>query len=181
MKIDEIIFPHDAPDAFLRRCMLNDFGVYATDQAIVEECAAGASNVEEFIDAYLSHESERGTQFWQELVKRERPGLRWKAIRADFGDRCFKTFSDAGSVRVGDGRFFVLIPNGRGDGETRVAIFDDAEEFHSEDLMTYFTEISGGEFYIYGNDCGGPSVKRLFGKFEVYYYDGLVAFLQVNR
>lgn len=180
MKINDIIFPHDAADSFLRRCMLNDFGVYATDQAIVEECAAEASNVEEFIDAYPSHESERGTRFWQELVKRERPGLRWKAICADFGDRCFRTFSDAGSVRVGNGSFSILIPNGRGDGETRVAIFDEADEFRSEDLMNFFTKISGTDFGVYAYDCGGQIIERLDGSYNVYTYDGLVAFVAAH-
>lgn len=179
MKINDIIFPHDAA-AFLRRCMLNDSGIHATDQAIVEECAAASSNVEEFIDAYLAHESERGTQFWQELVNRERPGLRWKAIRADFGDRCFKTSSDAGSVRVGNGSFFIMVPNFRGDGETRVAIFDKSREFRSESLMYHLTMIGGEAFGIYGYDCGGPIVERLDGCYNVYAYDGLVAFVAAH-
>ena len=44
----------------------------------------------------------------------------WYRIRELFGDRCFKTASDVGSLLVGNEEFQVLIPNGYGDGTTRV-------------------------------------------------------------
>lgn len=40
----------------------------------------------------------------------------WYRIRELFGDRCFKTASDIGSLLVGNEEFQVLIPNGYGDG-----------------------------------------------------------------
>lgn len=43
----------------------------------------------------------------------------WYRIRELFGNRCFKTASDAGSLLVGNEEFQVLIPNGYGDGTTR--------------------------------------------------------------
>lgn len=48
----------------------------------------------------------------------------WYRIRELFGDHCFKTASDVGSLLVGNEEFQALIPNGYGDGITRVAIFN---------------------------------------------------------
>ena len=44
----------------------------------------------------------------------------WYRVRELFGNRCFKTASDVGSLLVGNEEFQALIPNGYGDGITRV-------------------------------------------------------------
>lgn len=59
MKINDIIFPHDTDSAFLRLCMLNTYG---TDQAVVEECAAGAS--QDAIDALGEWMTSFGNSYW---------------------------------------------------------------------------------------------------------------------
>lgn len=117
----------------------------------------------------------------------------WYRIRELFGDRCFKTVSDAGSLLVGNEEFQVLIPNGYGDGTTRVAVFNKADsdfDINSDydvafrimpDMMD-----SGpclyGEFNIYPYDCCNPTVdepcKTLEGRYWTYYYDGLIAFVE---
>lgn len=102
----------------------------------------------------------------------------WYAIRALFGDRCFKTESDAGGVKVGNDSFSVRIPNGFGDGITRCAVFEAQNETVTE-LMEYFTTIDG-TFNIYDYDCGTKAARTLTGRYAVYFYDGLVAFVKQN-
>lgn len=104
---------------------------------------------------------------------------KWYKIRENFGDRCFITMSDVGCVRVGNDDFSVLIPNGYGDGTTRVAVFENGNDFTAEDIMR-FTGISvTGKCNIFYYDCGGDTVAReINGNYLVYAYEGLVAFVK---
>mgnify|MGYP000448732176 CR=1 FL=1 len=110
----------------------------------------------------------------------------WYRIRELFGDRCFKTYSDVGSLLVGNESFQVLIPNGMGDGTTRVAVFkkDDDVPCGLIDLMmdSKHGPTLRGKFNIYSYDCDKPEVdepcKTLEGRYLVYYYDGFVAFVE---
>jgi hypothetical protein len=110
----------------------------------------------------------------------------WYRIRDLFGCRCFKTYSDAGSLLVGNENFQVLIPNGIGDGTTRVAIFKkDDDVFHGL-IELMFDRKHGpslnGKFNIYSYDCDNPAVdepcKTLDGRYFTYYYDGFIAFVE---
>ncbi len=177
MNRDSIVFPHETGDNFLRRCMNNEF---STDQAIVDACAEASRSVEEFVDLYLSHQEERSKQFYQELMRRERPALCWKFIREEFGERCFKTESDAGSVKVGNKQFSVLIPNGEGDGVTRVAVFAKESDFICNSIMDFFTIIDG-EFNIFAYDCGNAVSRTLQGRYSVYVWQGFVAFVALRE
>lgn len=117
----------------------------------------------------------------------------WYRIRELFGNRCFKTVSDAGSLLVGNEEYQVLIPNGYGDGTTRVAVFNKADsdfDINSDydvafrimpDMMDSGPYLYG-EFNIYPYDCCNPTVdepcKTLEGRYWTYYYDGLIAFVE---
>lgn len=117
----------------------------------------------------------------------------WYRIRELFGDRCFKTASDVGSLLVGNEEFQVLIPNGYGDGTTRVAVFNKADS--DFDVASDYDVAYGimpdmmdsgpylhGKFNIYPYDCSDPTVdepcKTLEGRYFTYYYDGLIAFVE---
>lgn len=117
----------------------------------------------------------------------------WYRIRELFGDRCFKTASYVGSLLVGNEEFQVRIPNGHGDGTTRVAVFNKADsdfDVNSDydvafrimpDMMDSGPYLYG-EFNIYPYDCSDPTVdepcKTLEGRYWTYYYDGLIAFVE---
>lgn len=109
----------------------------------------------------------------------------WMKIRKLFGEKCFKTFSDRGGVLVGNDNFQTLIRNGRGDGITRVAVlpltkFDDYRFWSN--LMVDTEILLDGQFNIYFDDCSINEVCRtLNGKYTVYYYDGLVLFLEIEK
>ena len=93
-----------------------------------------------------------------------------------FGDRAFKTSSDAGSVKIGIANMTILIPNGYGDGTSRVAIFENPKDFNNC-MMSYFTTVSGENMVIYNYDCGDTPAATISGRYAIYYYEGLVAFV----
>ena len=113
----------------------------------------------------------------------------WYRIRELFGNHCFKTASDVGSLLVGNEEFQVLIPNGYGDGTTRVAVFNKADSDYSvasrimSDMMdSHRGPCLHGKFNIYPYDCCDPTVdepcRTIKGNYFTYYYDGLVAFVE---
>mgnify|MGYP004591176897 CR=1 FL=1 len=113
----------------------------------------------------------------------------WYRVRELFGDLCFKTESDVASVLVGNESFQVLIPNGYGDGTTRIAIFNKDDPNHNvasrimSDMMdSHRGPYLHGKFNIYPYDCCNPTIdepcKTLEGRYFTYYYDGLVAFVE---
>lgn len=189
MTKNELIFKNDSPhvnDTFLKTCIFNPEYAISSCKGGEEEyfkfldrTLAESSTTEEFVDAYLKCTEYRKLQGYQELLKRERPERVWYFIRDNFGNKCFKTESDIGGVRVGTTNFSVNINNGMGDGETRVAVFESDEDFYSEHLMTFQTSVRG-RFYIFDYDCGGSPVKELDGRYGIYSYQGLVAFVRCD-
>lgn len=113
----------------------------------------------------------------------------WYRVRELFGNHCFKTASDVGSLLVGNEEFQVLIPNGYGDGTTRVAVFNKSDSDHSiasrimSDMMdSHRGPYLHGKFNIYPYDCCNPTVDKpcrtIKGNYFTYYYDGLIAFVE---
>lgn len=76
---------------------------------------------------------------------------------------------DAGSLKIGNEGFSVLVPNGYGDGGFQWAITTD-EPF----AMKFECCIQGENLYIYDYDCGGgtPICGPFTGSFMVYSKDG---------
>lgn len=181
MNRHDIVFPHDhSSDGYVRLCMDNK---WTTNQDAVNRIAAESSTSEEFIERYLA-EGEPTEMFYQILLKTERPERVWKYIRVLFGERQFKTISDDGGLLVGSPSCFVLIPNGHGDGATRVCVFNSREEFFPlENLMNPFTMVSGQQIGVYAYDCAEPDAEplvRLTGRFAAYYKDGFVALVRLE-
>lgn len=79
------------------------------------------------------------------------------------------TFSDAGSLRIGNHDFKILIPNGYGDGKTYVHLCEKDELPNSVKPHSFFTCFSGVDINIFEYDCGGVDVvERITGRFGVY-------------
>lgn len=116
-------------------------------------------------------------------------GNHWYRVRELFGDHCFKTASDVGSLLFGNEEFQALIPNGYGDGITRVAIFNKGDSDYSVasrimcDMMaSHRGPYLHGKFNIYPYDCCNPTVDKpcrtIKENYFTYYYDGLVALVE---
>lgn len=90
----------------------------------------------------------------------------------------FYTLSDAGGVRIGNKQFQMLIPNGQGDGITRINFLDDEDSLPLE--AKYFTCFKGENIKVYAYDCGSCDmyVATMSGRFGVYYINKDVYFVK---
>lgn len=172
MKKEDLDLVYGIDKCYFERALFDN--LRENEAHVAEEILAEAKDTEDFINKYL--EDGRVKNFYARniLAKTYKPDTYWKTIREFIGDQQFKTDSDAGSVKIGNETFSVLIPNGRGDGITRVAVVEDEPEFNSLD-MDFFTSVSG-KFGIYDYDCGDRVSMTLDGRYSVYYYDGFVVF-----
>lgn len=187
MKIADILFPHDTPSGYLRMMITRRPipGIASEERTskIIRSLIRKATDTEDLIDLIVSSDELLGTSERAAVMQYERPSLVWKEIRGIMGDRCFKTESDAGAVRVGTETFSTLIRNCRGDGTTRVAVFEEEPEELAGLLRTamIFQSSVEGEFDIYDYDCaGGRPVVHLSGRYAAYSYDGLVILIKWN-
>lgn len=114
-------------------------------------------------------------QFTAELLKCADNA--WMFLRKQLGDKVIKTMSDAGGVRIGNNDFSFIANNGRGDGETRVAIVERDEKRQSvfNKSIPRFNTTAKGHFYIFDYDSdGGKPIVELDGRYGIYYFDGIV-------
>lgn len=187
MKLTDLIFTNDSqqgPLTFLQECLLHpDSKICSVEggepefHAFVNQLLDKAENTDDFVNMFLDNKKYRPLQCYQELIKRERPDRAWYFVRENFGNRCIKISSDAGGVRFGTKDFSLIVPNGYGDGITRLAVFENYKAFYSDNIMQYFTSVNG-RFSIFG-DCGDydQTIADLDGDYFVYTYRGLVAFV----
>jgi hypothetical protein len=171
MKKTELKFK-SGKEQFLKDCLFNP--VFPEMKETIEHHLSVASDTRDFIELVLTDDSLKNTQAYAVLSRNEAPEKHWYKVREMFGEKEFKTYSDAGSVKIGNDGFSVLISNGYGDGVTRVAIFDDKKDFNAE-MMNFKTSIDGC-FNVYSYDCGDDVSVRLNGRYGIYAYEGFIAF-----
>lgn len=189
MKKTDLIFSNsEMQDTFLKDCLFNnvDFqadGVDCTREEyynFIDSIIELSKDTNDFVHNFLAHSEFKRLRCYQQLLKSMCPNDIWCFVRENFGEKCFKTISDVGGVKVGTNEFSVVLTNGYGDGDTRVAIFDNEDDFYSSDLM-FFNTVIDGHFFIYDYDCGENVAKEISGRFAVYYYEGLVAFVNCTQ
>jgi hypothetical protein len=131
----------------------------------------------EFKERVFNDEILKPTQAYAQL-SRESEG-HWYRVRAMLGDKCFKTMCDAGSVMVAskDGTCQMMISSNGGDGVARVAVFHKNDKFNNG-MMDYTGFLVNGEFGISDYDCEYNEAVSLSGKYLVYVYEGMVAFVE---
>lgn len=187
MKLIDINFPHDGTTGYTRSFITGkdmDAKLFPEVFKTLRKLARTATDTDDLIDRIVNSAdltaTDKGKFFRAYVIAHERPTMLWKEIRAAFGDRCVKTESDAGGVKVGTDGFCTVISNLRGDGTTRIAVFDEEKEIYPyTSFMTFMTTVEG-RFNIYSYDCGGEPAATLSGRYGVYAYDGLVAFVKWN-
>lgn len=179
MKIKDLDFKKYDKSFFgdwIEMCIFNGAEKYQKDQSYRKELYSvirKSKDTEDFIDKYIACENFKCRQAYAALIKNCRQSKLFYAIRDMVGDKQFKTSSDAGGVKIGNNGFSVIVPNGRGDGVTRVGILEQ-EEFN-QNLLHFFTGVEG-EINIYAYDCGDTIAKTISGRFGVYYGEGFVVF-----
>lgn len=98
-----------------------------------------------------------------------------------YADNSIITYSDIGSLKIGVENSSILIPNGYGDGETKIAFFNADNPYVEalEYMMMFFTTIDG-EFNLYEYDCGDKVTTSLKGKYFVFYSNSYIAFQNID-
>lgn len=88
------------------------------------------------------------------------------------------TFSDVGSVKIGNDNFNILLPNGYGDGNTTVLILGKNEE--PKENNHYICTIEG-DYGIYSYDLGDEVIYEMQGKYNIYNsHNGVVVFKKIS-
>lgn len=199
MKAKDLIFKNDSKPfngkTFMERCILYPCEIYVNDDgkvypgkeiqaveyaAFLADILDRSKDMDQFVGCYLDNENYKHYQGYQELLKRERPEMALKYIHENFDYRLLEVSSDAGGVKVGNDTFSIVIPNGAGDGITRVAIFENQENFYAKDIMDFYTNVEGKRFYVYSGDTNGMPIQEMTGRYGVYIYKGYVAFVNWN-
>lgn len=154
------------------RCLLNPWAQHC-DPEKVGRLWDEAETREDFIKALQADDDLKFGQACGILSKGD-----FYFIRGLIGDRQFKTVSDAGSVRIQNGGFHVLIPNGHGDGYSRVAVIENRDEWN-EEVLNYWSMVEG-DFAICSGDCTDLVAKYMSGRYHVYYGDSFVVFVRAD-
>lgn len=157
---------------YIYRCVTNMYARAYYQQ--LSDYADEAEDLETFLVYVRGDDSLRFSQAYGELGRR----LHWPLPIAYDAD-VLTTYSDAGGVRIGDlsGTATALIPNGYGDGETRVIIGK-----VNTCMLSLVVSIEG-VYQIYAYDCARMSEACdddyiIEGRFSVYSGEGTVAFVE---
>lgn len=88
------------------------------------------------------------------------------------------TFSDVGSVKIGNDNFNILVPNGCGDGCTTVLILGKNEEPAENNHYICTVE---GDYGIYSYDLGDEVIYIVHGKYNIYNsHNGVVVLKKIS-
>jgi hypothetical protein len=171
MDADIILFSHDKnQDKWLHRCLPTEPWQegYEEVKAIIEKAKTGV----EVVDMILNSDTLKGTQIYAELSKISKD--HYDRIKRDFGG-WIRTYSDAGSLKIGHDGFTVHVPNGYGDGSMLFTVVE--KGCCNRHMLDFWTDISGHEIDIYDYDCtGGKVIETIDGWFGIYYWNGFVVF-----
>lgn len=111
-------------NTFYKRCIWNDSFPEFCKKA--SDYLRESNNSEEFIDKILDDESmlDLNEQAYSILSKNCRPKKHKHRILRQMLDASdmFTTISDAGSVKISNENFSIMIPNGIGDGGTKIGV-----------------------------------------------------------
>lgn len=173
MKKSELKF-NDRYNNYLRGCIFNE-RIEKKSMSILRS----ASDTMDFVNKFLDSEDLDilMSQAYAELSKKVCPSGHWMRIRKMLNEMVFKTTSDVGGVKIGNDNFSIIIPNGYGDGVTRIAIVNRGDI--NENMFTFFTSVEGC-INIFSYDCGDEVERTIFGKYGVYYCEGFVIFERWN-
>lgn len=179
MKKTDLVFNNveKKDDTFIRQCLFDKF--HEETYKKVMNHLRNAKDSKDFINKILEDSDLDNTQAYAEVSKRLKLSEHWHRVRNMFGVKCFKTISDAGSLKIGKEDLTILVPNGYGDGITRVAIFKPEDRFNDR-MMNYFITIEGKDINIYSYDCGDNIAMTISGRYNIYFYEGLIAFVKTK-
>lgn len=162
---------------FLKKCMSNIKGDF--EDCFMPFIEEAKNDDMKLIELLLASEDEKilMSQAYAVASRLDLDGQHWKRVRHMLGEKCKKTISDAGSLKIGNESFSINISNGYGDGETKYAILERNEL--NDDMMDFLTSVEG-TLNIYSYDCGSHINETISGRYGIYRYDGIIVFKKWN-
>ncbi len=108
----------------------------------------------------------------------------WYKVRGMLGEKREYAYCDAGSLKLTNETESIMIHNGYGDGQMRYAILNENDNLDALKYMRYYHTFTG-HYYIHSYDCEKKDenlerCEEIDGTFQAYYYDGIVALVQVE-
>lgn len=177
----------------MRRTLIRRFG--KAEGALIHRCATTArwdgdhapetfrkhwERAKDFETFLLAIRNDESLWYTSQAYGLMHKRLHWRTmpINPACVERTLYTIADGGSVRIGDlaGTCAMYIPNGYGDGETRVCVT--GVNGFNKAAFDYIGSISGC-FQIYGTDhapFGPTDAVDLDGSYGVYSANGIVVF-----
>lgn len=152
---------------------------------LVKSLIRKASDTADFVKMYLDKDTAIANSYYtdqcyQAMLEKYDSSAAWYYCRENLGNKCRKTWSDAGSLKIGNDNFTVLFGNNKGDGETRYAVLS-KNEFYASRIFSYQTQFEGENINVYSYDCGNEVDEVLpKGRYQVYSYEGLVAIVSLD-
>lgn len=138
-----------------------------------------ANDLQSYYRFILHDESMENTRLYAKVSLKCDDMNHWYRVRGMASKGVlYKTISDAGSVKVKIGNTSILIPNGHGDGITRVVEFSDTNNFNEFMFPRWSLLTLKGKFSICDYDCGSNEILELDGKYRVWVYEGIVFFVR---
>lgn len=168
MNKESLVLANGKQNSFLLQCFFNEWvDSYQECMAILET----SDTSEEVIRKVLESDTMKGSQIYAELSKTQPD--HWKRIRDDIGNWTITT-SDAGGLKIGNETFSVNVPNGYGDGEMMFTVVE--KGCFNNNMLDYWTTVSGEKIQIYDYDCGSESnvIDTVSGRFGIYSGYGFV-------
>lgn len=146
----------------------------------VDDILSSVRNYDEFEKAVLNTEELKNTQLYAEVSKESKDGQhkrRLLNILEESDAKEYTTYSDCGGVLIGNDNFNIVIPNGYGDGETKLFILDDNNKIQLYNMAKFFTSFNADDTKVYAEDTSRKrEVINLKGRYGAYFNDGIVIF-----
>lgn len=179
MKVRELMFDCYRGDS-LRKCVLDKTN---KESEAIRRIIRKSEDTKDFVKRFLADTRFAKTEAYQAVVSCY--GDTWRYIRGVFGENCKHIFSRTGlgigpeGIKVGNEGFQIIIPNAAigGDGFTRYAVFEGGFYLNNKWIMKYLTCIHG-KINIYKGVSETEAVETLDGTYQIYYYDGFIAFVK---
>ena len=163
-------------DNYLIRCVFPE--TYSEEKYnVFNSICRKAKDFDDFLNLYLENETFKYSQGAYELYKKFFAKDLWFKLRSFLGNKCRKTCSDIGSLKIGNDTFSIFISNGYGDGVTRYAIFDHQPEWADwfGSSFEVFEVKGNNSVFVYDYDCGNNKTEPIpKGKYFAKSYSGLI-------
>ena len=165
---------------FTKRCLMNE-SIYAYKGSIeiIQGYWEQASNISQFVDSVIGDSRLENNQGYWELAKEKLTDYKLNDMiiknLSSKTDESYITYSDIGSISVGNDNFRYNIPNNYGDCENNVFIINSNKHI---ECLKFETTISGDNINLYDYDCGNDILYTLKGKYAVYLGIRVVAFVK---